>query len=77
MTDEELQERLSMLEKATAVAYLDAIAQRTRYMAEAAKVTLGEKQGRNYRLVIAPTPSGGVHATIEIAEIGRPPGRYT
>lgn len=61
-----LMDRIRMLEKATAVAYLDANLSGERYAHEAEKVTQAEQENKHYRLIVVPTPSGGVHATIEV-----------
>lgn len=60
-------ERLRDLEKATAVAYLDANLSGKRYAAEAQKLTDAVARGQHFRLVIETfDASGSVHATIDV-----------
>ncbi len=63
-----LEQRLKELERATAVAYLDALSGE-RHAREAQKVTDALAQDKHFRLVIeAIDESGGVHATIRVDE---------
>jgi len=63
-----LRERIWALERATAVAYLDANLDGMRYNALAMKITKAIKDKKHYRLVVVPTPSGGVTCDIEVGE---------
>lgn len=60
--------RLCELERATAVAYLDANLEGPRYDEEAAKVARAQREGKHYRLVVKQTPRGGACATIEVGD---------
>lgn len=63
-----LEKRLKELERATAVAYLDALSGE-RYACEAEKVTNAIAQDKHFRLTIETIDdSGSVHATIQIEE---------
>lgn len=67
MTHEDFEKRLKELERATAVAYLDANLSGERYTTEAEKVGRAESEGKHYRLVVKQWPGGdGVRATIEV-----------
>ena len=69
MTHIELEDRLKVLEQATAIAYLDANLSRDRYAREARKVTDALAQGKHFRLIVETIDdSGSVHATIEVED---------
>ncbi len=64
-----LEQRLKELERATAVAYLNANLSRERYARECRKVDDAIAQDKHFRLVIETIDdSGSVHATIEVEE---------
>jgi hypothetical protein len=68
-------DRLRDLEKATAVAFLDANLSGEGYATEARKVTEAVARGQHFRLVVETIEaSGSVHATIEVecAEVTDP-----
>ena len=68
MNEAELKERLLYLERITAVAYLDANVSDERYNKIAATVTRAIADSRHFRLVIVPTPSGGVVCDIKMED---------
>ena len=66
MNEAELKERLLYAERAAAVAYMDANMSDERYNKMAATITRAIADRRHFRLVIVPTPSGGVTCDIKV-----------
>ena len=62
-----IEQRLKELERATAVAYLNANLSRERYARECRKVDDAIAQNKHFRLVVETIDeSGSVHATIQV-----------